>query len=124
MGEYVLLFCIVALSVGLGWLCGDIYDTILFTRAVEMPFSGRGLGFLPFDRVDQSRIHVFPDRVVIDVEDVTWVEYVDGDSMEPVLGMEANGLEVIPEPERDVHFGDIVAYEPVWSDSFNSSQDC
>ncbi len=120
----ILLLCIAALSFALGWLCSTIYDSVSLPSGIEMPFSGRGLGFLPFDRVDQSRIHVFPDRVVIDVEDVTWVEYVDGDSMEPVLGMEANGLEVIPEPERDVHFGDIVAYEPVWSDSFNSSQDC
>jgi hypothetical protein len=116
MNENILLLCIVGLSVALGWVCNNIYDSVNFPPPIEVPFSGRELGFLPYDRVEQSQIHILPDRVVIDVENVEWSNYTNTHSMEPVLGMGANGLEVIPGSESDVHVGDIVAYEPSWTD--------
>jgi len=113
MGK-ILLLCVAVLGFGLGWFC------CIFSNGVDIPvgaavlYSG-GQVLLPSDRVEQSRVHVFPDGVVIDVENVRWAEY-GGDSMEPVLGVGANGLELVPESEADVHVGDIAAYEPNWSD--------
>jgi hypothetical protein len=116
MNENILLGVIVCLSLALGWVCNNICDTVIFPPPIEVPFSGKESGLLPYDRVEQSQIHILPDRVVIDVEDVEWTRYTDTGSMEPVLGMGANGLEVIPKSESDVHVGDIVAYETDWYD--------
>ena len=65
----------------------------------------------PADRITQDQIHIYPDRIVIDIEGASWSKYADTNSMDPFLDIGANGLEIVPESEDDLFIGDIVAYE-------------
>ncbi len=65
----------------------------------------------PYDRIREDQIHVYKDKIVIDISDASWASYTDTNSMDPILDFGANGLELIPESEDNLFVGDIVAYE-------------
>jgi hypothetical protein len=111
MNKNVLLSLVAVLSFALGWACPTVYNC---NSAGRIPDS-RPLS-LPYDRVNQSDIHVFQDRIVVEVGNVSWAEYGDSGSMIPVLGEGVNGFYADPESEADIRVGDIVAYEPDWCD--------
>ena len=65
----------------------------------------------PYDRVRENQIQVLSDKVIINIEGASWSRYEDTNSMDPFLDKGANGIELIPKNENDLHVGDIVAYE-------------
>lgn len=65
----------------------------------------------PQDRIGEHQIHVYSDKIVIEVDGASWARYQDSNSMDPVLDMGANGIELVPRNEDEIHVGDIVAYE-------------
>lgn len=99
----------------MGWLVSYTYSDFANDLNLEKPEGGIAKPS-PFDRVSESQIYVYKDRVIINQPDVQWASYADTHSMEPVLKAGANGLELIPKSEEDLHLGDIVAYKAVWSD--------
>jgi len=66
----------------------------------------------PFNHVKQEQIHVYEDRIVIDIQGASWAEFTDTNSMDPVLDIEANSIEITPVSTDDVHIGDIISYKP------------
>ncbi len=111
-----LLFFALVLAFAIGWLSSYVYSGIQDAYAVEYPSASTSSRPSPYDRVKESQIHVYDNRVVIDQSNVQWTSYADTHSMEPVLKAGANGLELIPKSEDDIHVGDIVAYEANWTD--------
>jgi hypothetical protein len=111
-----LLFLALLLTFFLGWLVSYVYSNVQSPVSTEFPSDSTGERPSSFDRVSESQIHVFNDRVVIDVPNVEWASYADTHSMEPVLYAGANGLELVPQSENDIYVGDIVAYDADWSD--------
>ena len=65
----------------------------------------------PKDRITEDQIHIYSDRIVIDIEEASWATYADTNSMDPLLDIGANGIEIIPKSENDLHIGDIAAYQ-------------
>ncbi|MEK6922639.1 MAG: hypothetical protein AABX08_02460 [Nanoarchaeota archaeon] len=65
----------------------------------------------PRDRIKEDQIHVFRDRIVIDVEGASWSKYANTNSMDPFIDEGANGIEIMPESEDELYVGDVVAYE-------------
>lgn len=114
--RFWLLFLVFVPVFSLGWFSSYVFSSFATSGYTEMPFSSAGGRPSPFDRVDESQISIFPDRVVLNISDVQWASYADTHSMEPVLKAGANGLELIPQSEKDVHVGDVVAYSASWSD--------
>lgn len=64
----------------------------------------------PHDRIDEKNIQIFPDKIVIYIENATLVSYTDTNSMDPTLDKEANGIEIKPLSPEDVHVGDIISF--------------
>ncbi|MFH1211018.1 MAG: S24/S26 family peptidase [archaeon] len=110
-----LFFLALALAFVVGWMSSYIYINVS-ASSTELPMSGNKSMPSPYDRVPESSIHVYPDKVVIDMDNVQWASYADTHSMEPVLRAGANGLELIPKSDSDIHVGDIVAYNASWAD--------
>lgn len=111
-----LFFSALTLMFIIGWMSSYVYTNVQASSSNEVPSSANATSPSPFDRIPESSIHVYPDKVVIDMNDVQWASYADTHSMEPVLKAGTNGLELIPESENDVYVGDIVAYSADWSD--------
>ena len=64
----------------------------------------------PSDHLEEGQVSVFENRVVIDVENVSWASFTDTNSMDPVLDEGANTLEISPAGPESVQEGDIISY--------------
>ena len=69
----------------------------------------------PSDRIKDSQIFVYEDRIVIYIENANYAIYADTNSMDPVLDKGMTGIEVVPFSENDVKLGDIITYNPEWT---------
>ena len=65
----------------------------------------------PYDWIKESQIHVYQNRVVIDIADPEWAAFTNTNSMDPVLDETANAIEVVPTSADQIHIGDIVSYK-------------
>ncbi len=108
----------------IGWLSATIvssYDIDLFPEPIgegkmlTEPF----LGFIgltakevpsPTDRIDETQIAVYKDKVTFFVDDPTWVGFYDTNSMDPLLDKESDAIEIMPESPLDINVGDVVSY--------------
>ena len=64
----------------------------------------------PGDWIKQSQIHVYNDKVVIDISNPQWASFVNTNSMDPVFDESANALQIIPQSAAEIHVGDIISY--------------
>ena len=64
----------------------------------------------PQDRIKEKNIHVYNDKIVIDLEDASWSSFVNTNSMDPVFDTGTNGIEVIPQSPEDIMPGDVISY--------------
>lgn len=93
----------------------------LISPSVESPFTLLGSinsinGFLfdkpsPANWVQESQILIYPDRVVILVPNATLSRYANTKSMDRIIDVTANGIEIKPKSYEDIHVGDIISYE-------------
>ena len=93
----------------LGWFSGSAVSKItkeqfpLGNVAPERPSPG--------DWIKPEQIHVFKDKVVIDVDNPSWAVFTDTNSMDPVFDVEANTIEIKPKSPKDIKVGDIISYK-------------
>lgn len=80
--------------------------TVVF--ALEIPSEIQS----PHNRISEGQIHLYPNKIVIDISQASWASYADTNSMDPVLDFGANGLEIIPKNENELYIRDIAAYKP------------
>ncbi len=95
----------------LGWLSNSVYSQIYFEN-IEVPYA---LDFnreksSPGDWIKKDKIHVYEDRIIIDVKDAEWAEFTDTNSMDPFLDVSSNSIELKPEHENNLSIGDIISY--------------
>lgn len=107
----VLLFGLVFF---LGFLSANLVGYYL-TNGLENPFS-MGFNFsdanqAPFDFIKENQIHIYDDKVVINVRNASLSRYAPTGSMKPVLDENSNGIRIVPKSEEEIHVGDIITFE-------------
>ena len=103
----------------LGMIAGVLFLTYIPPNNIETPsqIEQREANVqAPEDRIQDDNIKVFDDHIVIDLKDlqgrkVSWSSYADTESMVPTLDKGCNGLEFIPASPKDLHEGDVIAFE-------------
>ena len=70
----------------------------------------------PADRITESQIFVYGDRVLLDVENAQWSRFTDTKSMEPVIHAGANALQIVPQHPDEIEVGDIISYRSEYTD--------
>lgn len=65
----------------------------------------------PQDRISESQIKVYGDRVVLDIEKPMWAGFADTNSMDPFIDSGANSIEIKPSSAAEISEGDIISYE-------------
>ncbi len=117
-----------------GWFCSSVYSNVLShveigtgpaenLEAADSAdsildryfFKGREL-ISPHDWISEDQIHVYSNRVVIDIDSPQWAVFTDTNSMDPVIDAGAHAIEVVPELPDDIHMGDIVSYKSDYAD--------
>ena len=105
-----------------GWLSSTAYGLFNAQNSQKPAFLGLfGLSSAeevksPSDWVKESQIHVYNDKVVVDLTNARWSTFADTNSMLPFLDNGANGLEIVPQSAKDLNVGDIVAYKSDYAD--------
>ncbi len=64
----------------------------------------------PQDRIPESSIKVYNDKVVLDIKDAKWASFADTNSMDPLLDKGANAIQIKPQSCEDIKTGDIITY--------------
>ncbi len=93
------------------------YDDVAFPSNVYSGITGRAVERLsPSNHISEDQIHVYKDRIVIDLPNAIYAKFGPTNSMEPVLDTEANAIEIKPESAEQVREGDIIAYKNTCTD--------
>ena len=91
---------------------------VAFESKVEIPIaviSGEEQ-LSPPDHIKEEDIHVYDNRVVIDIINPYWAGFTDTNSMDPIIDEYANSIQIIPKNLDEVHLGDIISYESEFAD--------
>jgi hypothetical protein len=64
----------------------------------------------PSDHITENKIHVYSDKIVIDVANASWASFADTNSMDPTLDTGANSIEVEPQNQDEIKVGDIISF--------------
>jgi len=104
-----------ALMFVLGWMLNDVSNI-----ESEQPgiLSGYVISEEPIERISpndiiaEEQIHVYSDRIVIEVDNPQWATFTDTNSMDPLIDIGSNALQIIPVDEAQIDIGDIISFEP------------
>lgn len=111
-------FFLIGLGIALfafGWIANNAYSTVYQPSMKETPLNFFSTEIKsPGDWVKESEIYVYNDRIVINVDNPIWGTFTDTNSMDPIIDIGANSLEMKPENPDDVNVGDIISYESAY----------
>jgi hypothetical protein len=110
------------------FIAGWVYGNITTTQAIAVPEKPKEhptaswttmFGLMesakerisPHDRISEEQIHVYNDRVVIDIKNAEWASFTNTNSMDPVIDQGANAIQIVPRSTEEIHLGDIVSYK-------------
>jgi len=69
----------------------------------------------PEDHIKEENIHIYNDRVIIDIQNPQWAAFTDTNSMDPIIDEFANSIQIVPKNESEMKVGDIVSYKSEYS---------
>ena len=114
--DRIKLICLLIAVFSVGWMFNAVLTNFVYYD-VEKPFSFSIVPFLsspeidsPGDHIKEEQIHVYNDRVVIDVAGATWASFSDTNSMDPFLDERSNSIEIKPDAPESIKEGDIISY--------------
>ena len=125
MNTKLSLIVLTLLVFALGWTTGLMVTglvTDLSSQGAESPVSLHNLKngnverFSPSDFVAEEQIHVYDDRIVLDIEDARWAKFTNTNSMDPFFDTGANGIEVAVTSPGQLHVGDVISFTVEESD--------
>lgn len=65
----------------------------------------------PSNIVPEEDIHVYKDRIVIEIDNAVWARFADSNSMDPVLDKGANAIQIVPTSLDQIKVGDIISFK-------------
>lgn len=101
---------VILIVFALGWMLNDIFAA-LNAFDLEKPFSSSAKELpSPSDWVDDRQIHVYDDKVIIDIDSAEWAGFYNTNSMDPLIDETSNAIEIKPASEDAIKVGDIISY--------------
>ena len=76
-------------------------DKLFFSKEIDSPG----------DWIKQDQIKVYPDKVILDIPDSSWLYFTDTNSMDPFIDADANAIQVKPNSPEEIEIGDIITYK-------------
>ncbi len=98
----------------LGWILNDVLGTLqlehpdIITGSIVSSYPKERAS--PSDIIKKENIHIYADRIVIDVDGPEWATFADTNSMDPVIDIGSNALQIVPQNESQIQVGDIISY--------------
>ena len=84
----------------------------LFINNTYIPFSNNAEEVSsPGNWIAENNIHVYKDKILINIEETRLTKFADTNSMDPVIDKGANAIEITPKNPDDIQIGDIISFE-------------
>ena len=64
----------------------------------------------PSDWIKENQIQVYPQGVILHINNASWATFTNTNSMDPFLDEESNAIEIKPTSAQQVRVGDIISY--------------
>ncbi|MBI5072870.1 hypothetical protein HZA99_03560 [Candidatus Woesearchaeota archaeon] len=123
---HIVMYATIILAILFGWVAHSIYidyaapqrenplvpgkSSVLTKLNSMLTFSSAEI-MSPQDHISEDAIHVSDANVVLDIPHAQWSSFTDTNSMDPLLDVGANGIEIIPHSADDIHLGDVISYQ-------------
>lgn len=65
----------------------------------------------PSDWVKEEQIKVYHDKIILDVPNAIWSSFTDTNSMDPLIDVNSNAIEIKPENPEQIKVGDVISYQ-------------
>jgi hypothetical protein len=87
--------------------------SLLFAIPFKNPFVIRNSEIIcdNSERINTSQILVEPDRIIINIDNISISKYGNTSSMIPLINENSKGITVEPNSAGDIKIGDIITYE-------------
>ena len=98
-----------------GCLVGLLFNLYVYA-GIENPImnplglNGMNNKSAPYDFIKENQIEVYPDKIIIKIENASIGRYAPTGSMVPVLDSFSNGIRIVPKSNEEVHVGDIITF--------------
>ncbi|MBS3146524.1 hypothetical protein J4471_02395 [Candidatus Woesearchaeota archaeon] len=112
---------ILTLVILIAFFSGFLVDSLFFrlNSPKELPFNSLfSVNYekvSPSDSISEKDIEIFPNKVIINIENSRLSSFEDTNSMDPLFDINHNGLEVKAECSQ-LSLGDIISYKANWID--------
>lgn len=99
------------------FLLGFLSCILLNFTITEKPLIVGGLSLVdgtaeaPSNWIDESKIKVYDNAIVIEIDGASISRYAPTGSMKPVLDEWSNGIRIVPENPSQIEIGDIITFE-------------
>ena len=113
----MVMYTTIVIAIAVGWLGHSVYvdmqgENIPVAPEISMVQSMFASAEImsPMDHIREEQIKVYEDHVVLNINDAIWSSFTDTNSMDPLLDVGANGIEIKPASEDDIAIGDVISY--------------
>jgi len=100
-GVFVSLLVIIFISLGVFSLAD---------RQIPATFFGSHEISSPSDWIQENQIQVYPNQIILNIDNATWASFTDTNSMDPFLDAESNAIEIKPSSAEQINVGDVISY--------------
>lgn len=110
------LFIAFIVVFSLGWILNSaLTNFIYYDPDKSIPFSFSPVFVSkeiesPSNHIKEEQIHIYSDKVILDIPNAKWASFTDTNSMDPLLDETSNSIELSPKQPSDINEGDIISY--------------
>ncbi len=96
----------------LGFMTAFFANSFIYP-SLEYPLTSFTIGeaSAPSDFIEEDKIEVYQDKVIIMIEDASLSSYASTGSMIPIFDTGANGIRIVPKSPDEIEIGDIITFE-------------
>tara|TARA_B100000315_G_C14470783_1_gene538210 strand:- start:172 stop:642 length:471 start_codon:yes stop_codon:yes gene_type:complete len=69
----------------------------------------------PSDWIKEKQIKVYPNQVIININEPMWASFTNTNSMDPFIDENSNAIEIKPKSPLDIKVGDVISYQTKYS---------
>jgi len=84
---------------------GEKYNPFSFLTSASPEISS------PSDWIKENQIQVYPNKVILEINQPMWSSFTNTNSMDPFLDETANAIEIKPQSPEQIKVGDIISYQ-------------
>ncbi|HLC63130.1 MAG TPA: hypothetical protein VJJ21_02315 [Candidatus Nanoarchaeia archaeon] len=110
--NFIITLFIISIAVFLTAIIIQVFHPAQIEKPVNTAISKvYSVKLTPPDRIKESQIHVYEDKIIIDIKNPKWARFANTNSMVPFLDEGTNAIQIQPGNPEDIQLGDIISYE-------------